>query len=217
MQKSAEIEDLRVRRTRKLLVQAFIELTIEKGFAALTVSDITERAMVNRSTFYRHYQDKYDLLNQYMAELYDLTGNEARTSEQREQKSREGASGPLNLLKHIQQFADFYRVMLGPQGDPNFTRQFLQNTEKRFSSLFARVPTEPEAGAPPTDLKISCIAYAGIGATVWWLEQEQPCSPEQLADWLGEITSAIAGPTLKPKPHRRAQKNSSRQGTHQNR
>lgn len=72
MHKSEAIEDLRVRRTRKLLQQAFIECTIEKGFAALTVRDITERAMVNRSTFYRHYLDKYDLLEQYLNEMYAL-------------------------------------------------------------------------------------------------------------------------------------------------
>ncbi len=71
VQKSEVIEDLRVRRTRKLLQQAFIELTVEKGFAALTVRDITERAMVNRSTFYRHYLDKYDLLEEYLNEIYD--------------------------------------------------------------------------------------------------------------------------------------------------
>ena len=58
MQKLDGVEDLRVRRTRKLLQQALIEGTVEKGFAALTVRDITGRAMVNRSTFYRHYLDK---------------------------------------------------------------------------------------------------------------------------------------------------------------
>jgi AcrR family transcriptional regulator len=59
--------DLRVRRTRKLLKSALIELTIEKGFAAVTVQDIADRAMVNRATFYRHCLDKYDLLDQYMS------------------------------------------------------------------------------------------------------------------------------------------------------
>src|SRR6266700_8161509 len=138
MQKLEVIEDLRVRRTRKLLQQAFIELTVEKGFAALTVRDITERAMVNRSTFYRHYLDKYDLLEQYMNEIYELT---------------DGASpGPLNLLKHIQQFADFYRVMLGAKGDPLFAQRFRQNTEKRFRSFLALALTEPEPNAPPSDL-----------------------------------------------------------------
>lgn len=179
-QKPEASEDLRVRRTRKLLQQAFIELTVEKGFAALTVRDITERAMVNRSTFYRHYLDKYDLLEEYLNEIYELTASP-------------DVPGPLNLLKHIQQFADFYRVMLGPKGDPLFTQRFRQNTEKRFRSSSTKVLPEPGADALPVDLRLSCIAYAGLGATTWWLEQEQPCSPEQLTEWLGQISSAIAG------------------------
>ena len=72
MQKLDDALYLRVRRTRKLLQQALIEGTVEKGFAALTVRDITERAMVNRSTFYRHYLDKYDLLEQHLNEIYDV-------------------------------------------------------------------------------------------------------------------------------------------------
>jgi AcrR family transcriptional regulator len=198
-QKPEEIEDLRVRRTRKLLQQAFIELTVEKGFAALTVRDITERAMVNRSTFYRHYLGKYDLLEQYMNDIHELTENQLSSAENLESTFHEVSSGPLNLLKHIQQFADFYRVMLGAQGDPLFAQRFRQNTEKRFRSFLTQAFAEPEAGAPPIDLRLSCIAYAGVGATVWWLEQEQPCSPEQLATWLGQLSSAIAGPSLKPK------------------
>jgi AcrR family transcriptional regulator len=179
-QKLEASEDLRVRRTRKLLLQAFIELTVEKGFAVLTVRDITERAMVNRSTFYRHFLDKYDLLETYLNEIYELT-------------SSHDVPGPLNLFRHIQQFSDFYRVMLGPQGDPLFTQRFRQNTEKRFRSSPAKAIAEPAADEPPIDLRLSCIAYAGLGATTWWLEQEQPCSPEQLTEWLRQISSAIAG------------------------
>jgi AcrR family transcriptional regulator len=185
-QKPEAIEDVRVRRTRKLLQQAFIELTVEKGFAALTVQDITERAMVNRSTFYRHYLDKYDLLEQYLNEIHELTASQ-------------DVPGPLNLLKHIQQRSDFYRVMLGPKGDALFAERFRQNTEKRFRSLSAELLTEQETDEPPVDLRLICLAYAGLGATIWWLEQEQPCSPERLADWFGQISSAIAGPSIKPK------------------
>jgi len=47
-----------------VLKSALIEPTIEKGFAALMVQDLADRAMVNRATFYRHYLDKYDLLDQ---------------------------------------------------------------------------------------------------------------------------------------------------------
>ena len=179
-QKPEAIEDVRVRRSRKLLQQAFLELTVEKGFAALTVRDITERAMVNRSTFYRHYLDKYDLLEQYLDEIYELTASQ-------------DALGPLNLLKHIQQLADFYRVMLGPKGDPLFAQRFRQNTEKCFRSFSAQACIEPGADDPPVDLRLSCLTYMGLGAITWWLEQEQPCSPEPLTDWLRQISSAIVG------------------------
>lgn len=53
--------DLRILRTRRLLVQAMTELLEEKGLQAVTISDIAERAMINRATFYAHFADKYDL------------------------------------------------------------------------------------------------------------------------------------------------------------
>ncbi len=56
--------DPRVKRTRELIGRAFTELISEKGFQAVSVQDITERAGVNRATFYAHFQDKYDLLDQ---------------------------------------------------------------------------------------------------------------------------------------------------------
>ena len=59
--------NLRVRRTQKLLREALIELIEERGFDALTVGEITERAMVSRAAFYRNYQDKYDLVEQIFA------------------------------------------------------------------------------------------------------------------------------------------------------
>jgi AcrR family transcriptional regulator len=53
----------RVKRTRSLLEQAFMGVVAEKGFQAASVQDITEKAGVNRATFYKHFNDKYALLN----------------------------------------------------------------------------------------------------------------------------------------------------------
>ena len=198
MQKLEGIEDLRVRRTRKLLQQAFIERTVEKGFAALTVRDITEHAMVNRSTFYRHYLDKYDLLEQYINEIYELSEDREGILELHPD---EASSGLINLLKHIQQEASFYRVMLGVQGDPLFAQRFRQHTEKRILSCFNHILSEQvfEPGAPPIDLRSNFITYAGFGAIIWWLEQEQPCPPEQLANWLSQFIYDSVVSSLKRK------------------
>ncbi|SDB28651.1 TetR/AcrR family transcriptional regulator [Eubacterium oxidoreducens] len=53
--------DLRVIKTRELIEHAFLECLKEMSFQNMTVKDVTQKARVNRSTFYKHYQDKYDL------------------------------------------------------------------------------------------------------------------------------------------------------------
>lgn len=57
-------EDLRVIRTKKLIFTAFINLIQEKDYNSITVQDISDRAMINRSTFYSHFKDKQDVLDQ---------------------------------------------------------------------------------------------------------------------------------------------------------
>ncbi len=187
-------EDLRIQRTRKMIQQALFGLTVEKGFAAVNVRDIAERAMVNRSTFYRHYLDKYDLLNQYMDTVQAQVAEAAASAENNSQGSSEKVpSGLLVLIKHVQEHADFYRVMLGPQGDPAFTQRFRQIAEQRYRALFARFGGIIDPNGPPVAMRLSYIAFAGIGAILWWLESGQPCSPEQLAIWLGQISMTSAG------------------------
>lgn len=59
----AEKEDPRVKRTRALILAAFEALLTEKRFEAVTVQDVTDRAEINRATFYAHFPDKYALLD----------------------------------------------------------------------------------------------------------------------------------------------------------
>lgn len=62
-------EDRRIRRTKKLLRQGLAELMDEMDFKDITVKQITERMDLNRGTFYLHYKDTYDLLEQIENEL----------------------------------------------------------------------------------------------------------------------------------------------------
>ena len=54
-------DDRRTQKTKKLLVEALRELVIEKGYDAITIQDIIDRANVGRSTFYSHYESKEEL------------------------------------------------------------------------------------------------------------------------------------------------------------
>ena len=61
--------DPRVLRTRKLIMDAFIELSSQKEFKDITIKDITTEAMINRATFYYHFEDIYDLLEKVLSEV----------------------------------------------------------------------------------------------------------------------------------------------------
>ena len=63
--------DLRIIKTKKVLYQALENLMIDNSFEEIKVSDICSKALINRSTFYAHYTDKYELLDEYINSLKD--------------------------------------------------------------------------------------------------------------------------------------------------
>ena len=65
-----EKQDPRVKRTRSLILNAFMEILPEKGFQSVSVQDITEKAGINRATFYAHFPDKYALLDHSISQMF---------------------------------------------------------------------------------------------------------------------------------------------------
>lgn len=62
--------DPRVKRTRHLITSAFDSLLAEKGFESISVQDITDKAEINRATFYAHFPDKYALLDYFITQMF---------------------------------------------------------------------------------------------------------------------------------------------------
>src|SRR5262250_2241242 len=99
--------NLRLRRTKILLSEALIALIEERGFDALTVGELTERAMVSRAAFYRNYQDKYDLVEQIfeeaMSALLAAVGDLGR---------EHPAETWVTFFEHIAEYERLYRALL---------------------------------------------------------------------------------------------------------
>ncbi len=110
--------NLRVRRTQKLLREALIELIEERGFEALTIGELTSRAMVSRAAFYRNYQDKYDLVEQIFEEAMSALLNAV---------GELGLEHPpeswVKFFEHIAEYERLYRALLGRKGSPWFVRK----------------------------------------------------------------------------------------------
>lgn len=66
-----EKEDLRIKRTRKMLCMSLMDLMQTTSFDKLSVNDICEKAMIHRATFYNHFNDKNDLLNYALDDLQE--------------------------------------------------------------------------------------------------------------------------------------------------
>ncbi len=62
--------DPRVKRTRGLILASFENLLAEKNFENISVQDVTDKAQINRATFYAHFQDKYVLLETFISKMF---------------------------------------------------------------------------------------------------------------------------------------------------
>ncbi|WP_238883894.1 TetR/AcrR family transcriptional regulator [Clostridium sp. YIM B02551] len=62
--------DKRITKTHTLIQEAFLSLANKKAFEDITVKDISEKASINRATFYAHFEDKYDLLDSFISDKF---------------------------------------------------------------------------------------------------------------------------------------------------
>lgn len=181
MNSAKEQEDLRVRRTRKLLWDALMALLVERDFEKISVKDICEQAMVHRTTFYKHYEDKHDLLLRGMKEMHDSLAGETGLPK----ATSLDESLPqyfVRVFVHISRNQHVYRLLLCGTGTSSFQtlmRTYLaEGCEARL-----RRSQRQEGLHFSVPLPILAQFYAGalIGITTWWLENDLPLTPQEMA------------------------------------
>ena len=105
--------DLRVIKTKKLLYQTLIELMKDKTYEEIKVSDICTTAMINRSTFYAHYEDKYELLLDFINTLKKEFVEELSKKDNANLTPREYYLKLIELfLEHIENKKDIYNAIM---------------------------------------------------------------------------------------------------------
>lgn len=172
--------DRRKVRTRKLLRDALIELIVEKGYDTITVQDIADRANIARATFYLHYNDKEDLLIRSFEDVYDDLV--ARLAPMHTEKLlNEGYKTDIVAFEHVAEYANFYKVMLSRHGVASFSVRMRHYLAKVARDLSANMLPKEILDSPIFDAMLHQQAGGLIAMISWWLENDMPYTPEEMA------------------------------------
>lgn len=168
----------RTRLSKILLKNALMDLLSEKGSVTkISVRELCERADLNRSTFYAHYSEPKELLEEVEAELLDAT------REHLQKISAENDIGAhrylLSFLMYIKENDKPFRTLLIDAGDPEFRSKFMQQSIIQFvENLDIAFPKEQE------QYIYSYILNGSTGVIIQWMRSDYSIDENALVDLL---------------------------------
>lgn len=187
--------DRRVVRTKRMIREALADLIEEKGFDAITVSDLTQRADINRGTFYLHHRDKCDLLEQYENELFQEIEAIAKKVDvedlRRFNEKQQPVAFNIKLLEYIQANAKFMNAVLGPRGNVAFQVKFKEHLKLNVGRIFLK-EAAAENMKVPKEYLVSYLVSAHLGIIQEWLKNGLKETPQEISGFIATIS--LLGP-----------------------
>ena len=183
MKSSTDSPDLRVRRTRKFLWDALKSL----------MTDLCERAMVHRTTFYKHFEDKYGLLfHGIQDELNTLFAAVDRSGGQPSARGEEAdiRAWLIAVFEHVLKQEGFYRLMLTDDGFSKFGTLLRKSLAE---GLERRLLREGKQLSLPIALPAQVQAAALVSMIAWWLENDCPYPPAAMIKYIDEHLDLVDG------------------------
>ncbi len=184
-------EDRRIRRTQKLLGEAFIALVLEKGYKNITIQDVTERADIGYRTFFRHYSGldalSLDIAKERLDELYAAL-NLPEAGEEVSDPIRAFYESGVALFEHIKKNQRVFQVLLLDNNLRFILDPVMKAAQEKSETLLNGIPN-PNI---PVQIASNHIIASIFALMRWWLENDMPHPPQRM----GEIyTDLIIKPT----------------------
>ncbi|WP_411677564.1 TetR/AcrR family transcriptional regulator [Caproicibacter sp.] len=189
--------DLRVQKTQEAIESALLSLIGEKGFDGVTVRSLCLRARINRSTFYAHYQDKYDLLDQITQKAIQKIVRIVNPEEIVDGNGKINLSFyhtmVLSLFRAVEEDRTLYQNLLGVNGNYNFLKELKKTVKEKILAEWDAI--RPRIKMLPIDetLYLEIIVSIFVGAVLWWIDENFSLSSEVMAEQLVRyVTSSIS-------------------------
>jgi AcrR family transcriptional regulator len=188
----SEKTDRRQIRTKQLLRKALMELFEEKGLESITVSELAERAGINRGTFYLHYYDVADLLEKTKSEM--LGGLEEIMAKLNlldmfDHANREKPYPVVvELIEYFGRHRDYFEVILGPRGVSAFPMILKELMKKHMYNKLSIYQPEEGHMLVPRDYFVAYVSSANIGIIQQWFLNGCNVPPRELAMMIMRMT-----------------------------
>ena len=175
--------DRRSQRTHRLLAGSLGALLFEQRYTDVTVQDILDRADIGRTTFYRHYWDKDDLLASEIERVLNVLSRQTHLGP----PDRVLSLPSFGIFQHVHEQQILYHVLARGQAlDVVLTTiktRLGEQIEQYWSQTLAK---------PIDDLSVRVTAQSVVGTFItllrWWMENDIPLSPAQIDAYFHQLT-----------------------------
>lgn len=188
--------DPRILRTHRLLRDALFSLLYDHPFDSITIQDITERATLNRGTFYLHYTSKSHLLDESIRDIFEelvQSLKKATADDSAASFDERHLSLIFEILfTHVSKHFSIYKFMLVTNDIAQFRPKlldFIKNLIYQDPAMKLQLDRYREV---PCDMVVNYEAAALIGVLTWWLEHDMQQSTSFMALKLAHM--AVSGP-----------------------
>lgn len=172
--------DQRTRLTKMLIRKAFLELLRTKPMQSISIKELCAVAGINRGTFYSHYTDIYDLLNQIEDDMMRDFKEALKPLLNSDAEELTPLKITTGIFKCLKENADICAVTLGAYGDKNFATQLLnigrENCVESYAKYFA------DATPKQIEYYYAFVSSGCMGLLEKWLADGMSSSAEEIAE-----------------------------------
>ena len=169
--------DLRIIKTNKVLFEALITLMEQKDFEKIKISDICDQALINRSTFYAHYEDKYDLLLAMINDLKNNLEHELKENKEEDISKNYFMEFLKILINHVDEKRETYNSIL--KNDKNgIVMDFLIDVSYR--DLTSRLKNNNLISIIPIDVITKFYIGGIVNVGIDWVKNKNKYTKEEL-------------------------------------
>ena len=187
----SEKEDLRVKRTKAALSDAFMLLLSQKSFEEITINELCETAGVRRATFYKHYSDKFSFLTSYTRSLRDKFDKNIWIFEETAQKKDYYVAYAKRIVKFVSDNIKAIDNIISSDLFPSVLAIIVEQNYKDTCEHLERSVASGMKLKASVQVTASMCA-GGVAAAIFsWLRCKNTMSADAVAEEIGNLISAF--------------------------